>query len=119
MAREPMLVEHPSGALFVSGYGTPTGAQDLPPNLWKSADGGKTWTVVDVGRPAQGAKGNSEVDLAVAADGTLYFVSMTYDRKLNQGVSIDIGVSRDAGDLGLDRAFADGLGRSAMGGDGT
>jgi hypothetical protein len=97
MAREPMLVEHPSGALFVSGYGTPTGGQDFSPNLWKSIDGGKTWAVVDVGRPEQGAKGNSDVDLAVAADGTLYFVSMTYDRKLNQGVSINIGLSRDVG----------------------
>ena len=97
MAREPMLVEHPSGALFVSGYGTPTGAADVPPNLWKSTDGGKTWSVVDVGRTEQGALGNSDVDLALATDGTLYFVSMTYDRKLNQGVNINIGVSHDIG----------------------
>jgi hypothetical protein len=97
MAREPMLVEHPSGALFVSGYGTPTGSPDLPPNLWKSLDRGKTWTIVDVGSPAQGAIGNSDVDLATASDGTLYFVSMTFDRKSSQGTDINIGASRDTG----------------------
>ena len=32
-AREPMLVEHPTGALFVSGYGRPMQPTDLPPNL--------------------------------------------------------------------------------------
>jgi hypothetical protein len=98
MAREPMVVEHPSGALFVSGYGT----IDLPansqtPNLWKSTDGGKAWSLVDVGRTDQGALGNSDVDLAMASDGTLYFVTMTYDSKLNQGVNINIGVSADVG----------------------
>jgi hypothetical protein len=97
MAREPMVVEHPNGTLFVSGYGTPTGSTALPPNLWKSTDRGKTWTVVNVGLPAQGARGNSDVDLAIAGDGTLYFVSMTFDRKVNQGTEINIGVSRDAG----------------------
>jgi hypothetical protein len=97
MAREPMFVEHPSGALFVSGYGTPTGSTELPPNLWKSVDRAKTWTIVDVGSPAQGAVGNSDVDLAMAGDGTLYFASMTFDRKTNQGTDINVGVSRDTG----------------------
>jgi hypothetical protein len=97
MAREPMVVEHPSGALFVSGYGTPTGSMALPPHLWKSVDRGTTWTIVDVGSPAQGAAGNSDVDLAMASDGTLYFASMTFDRKVNQGTEIKIGVSRDSG----------------------
>jgi hypothetical protein len=95
MAREPMLIEHPSGVLFVSGYGTPAGSTDVPPNLWKSLDRGKTWTIVDVGSLTEGAIGNSDVDLAIARDGTLYFVSMTFDRQARQGTDINIGVSRD------------------------
>ena len=74
IAREPMLVEHPGGVLFVAGYGMaarPTNVET--PNLWKSTDGGKAWTRVDVGTAVQGALGNSDVDLAVAGDGTLYF----------------------------------------------
>jgi hypothetical protein len=92
-----MLVEHPSGVFFVSGYGRPMQPTDLPPNLWKSSDRGKTWSIVDVGSAAQGARGNSDVDLAVARNGTLYFVTMMYDSTLNQGTEINIGVSRDAG----------------------
>ena len=98
LAREPMIVEHPSGPLFVAGYGTlnrPTNVET--PNLWKSTDGGKTFTRVNVGTTDQGALGNSDVDLAVAADGTLYFVSMTYDNKVNEGVNINVGVSHDVG----------------------
>src|SRR5580765_3996000 len=75
MAREPMLVEHPTGALFVAGYGMlnrPSTAET--PNLWKSADGGKTFSRVNVGTTDQGALGNSDVDLAVGPDGILYFV---------------------------------------------
>jgi hypothetical protein len=97
MAREPMVVEHPGGALFVAGYGTPSGATGLQPNLWKSVDRGKSWRIVDVGSPAQGVVGNSDVDLAMAADGTLYFVSMSFDRKASQGTDINIGVSYDVG----------------------
>ncbi len=88
VAREPMLAEHPEGALFVSGYWDPH------PRLWKSQDRGATWTRVDVGPDAVG---NSDVDMAVAADGTLYFVNMTYDREKNEGRQIAIGVSGDAG----------------------
>jgi len=98
MAREPMIVEHPTGALFVAGYGMlnrpwPEG----PPNLWKSADGGKSFSRVDVGTTDQGALGNSDVDLAVGPEGTLYFATMTFDSTLNQGVNINIGVSSDVG----------------------
>ena len=91
MAREAMLVEHPDGALFVTGYGGPA------PVLWKSTDGGATWASVPVGTPADGAVGNSDVDLAVAPDGTLYFVAMTFDRTTYEGTQIAIGSSRDAG----------------------
>ncbi len=90
-AREPMVVEHPGGTLFVAGYG-----EDLP-TLWASRDQGATWTRVDVGTEAEGAIGNSDVDLAVAADGTIYFVTMVFDRKAAEGSQISIGVSRDVG----------------------
>ena len=86
-----MLVEHPNGSLFVAGYGEPR------PTLWKSSDGGATWNRVDVGTEADGAIGNSDVDLAVASDGTLYFASMLYDRTANEGRQIAMGVSTDGG----------------------
>ena len=86
-----MIVEHPDGTLFVSGYGEPV------PRLWRSNDSGATWSRVNVGSEADGAVGNSDVDLAVAADGTLYFVVMTYDRAKNEGTQTAIGTSRDVG----------------------
>jgi hypothetical protein len=52
---------------------------------------------VEVGSAEQGARGNSDVDLAVTRTGTLYFVTMTFDGKLSQGTDINIGVSRDIG----------------------
>lgn len=88
VAREPMLAEHPGGALFVAGYWEPR------PTLWQSLDRGATWSRVDVGPDAEG---NSDVDLAVAPDGTLYFMTMIYDRQANEGRQITMGVSRDAG----------------------
>jgi hypothetical protein len=91
VAREPMIVEHPSGALFAAGYGADT------PTLWKSADRGASWSRVDVGTEANGAIGNSDVDLAVARDGTIYFASMLYDREKDEGVAVAVGVSRDIG----------------------
>jgi hypothetical protein len=91
LAREPMIVEHRNGTLFVTGYGAET------PRLWRSGDGGATWAAVDVGDAASGAVGNSDVDLAIGPDGTLYFVAMTFDRKTFEGVSISVGVSRNVG----------------------
>src|SRR2546426_12661108 len=38
LSREPMVVQHPDGSLFVAGYGEPR------PTLWKSHDSGATWT---------------------------------------------------------------------------
>lgn len=87
-AREPMVVERPDGTLFVAGYGSPH------PTLWKSIDRGTNWRSVDVGR---NAVGNSDVDLAVARDGTLYFISMLYDRTVNEGRQISVGVSTNGG----------------------
>jgi len=91
LARESMWVQHPGGALFVSGYG------DSVPHLWKSDDGGRTWGGVQVGSRANGAVGNSDVDLAVGPDGTLYFLNMSYDRQRMVGTGINIAVSRDTG----------------------
>jgi len=91
LAREPMIVEHRNGTLFVTGYGSET------PRLWRSGDGGATWAAVDVGDAAGGAVGNSDVDLAIGPDGTLYFVVMMFDRKTFEGVSVAVGVSRNVG----------------------
>ena len=90
-AREPMVVQHPNGTLFVAGY-----FNDSIPTLYESGDGGATWHRVNVGADAKGA-GNSDVDLAIARDGTLYFISMVYDRQKNEGTRISIGASADAG----------------------
>jgi len=91
LAREPMLVSHPSGAWFVSGYGDPG------PKLFRSDDQGATWSQVDVGTEADGAVANSDVDLAVGPDGTLYFMSMGFDRTTFEGTHIVMGVSHDVG----------------------
>lgn len=91
IAREPMVLEHPDGSLFVAGYGEPH------PALWRSADRGVTWSRVVVGTEAEGAVGNSDVDLAVASDGTLYFATMLFDRAVGEGRQIAVGVSADAG----------------------
>jgi hypothetical protein len=97
VAREPMIVEHPDGALFVAGYGAAwiSGNRMDEPTLWKSGDGGTTWSRVNVGTVADGAVGNSDPDLAVAGDGTLYFVMMVSDRE--KGNQISVGVSKDVG----------------------
>jgi photosystem II stability/assembly factor-like uncharacterized protein len=86
-----MVVEHPSGALFVAGYGGPRAT------LWKSTDRGATWVRVDVGGEAEGTLGNSDVDLAVSYDGTLYFAGMLFDNQVNEGRQIAVAVSRDVG----------------------
>lgn len=90
-AREPMIVEHPDGTLFVSGYGSGV------PALWKSGDGGATWSRVKVGTEADGAIGSSDIDLAVAYDGTLYFVALLFDREKWEGKQVSVGVSKDVG----------------------
>ena len=94
LVREPMVVEHPSGALFVTGYNR------RAPALWRSKNGGTSWTRLDVGGEKEGAIGNSDVDLAIARDGTLYFVAMLFDRHREppMGTQISVGVSRDEGE---------------------
>lgn len=93
--REPMVVEAPDGSLFVAAYGDPP-----RPVLWKSSDHGATWKRVDVGAEREGAIGNSDVALAVAHDGTLYFANLLFDRDMNEGREVSVGVSPDGARLG-------------------
>jgi hypothetical protein len=100
LGREPMLVEHPDGTLFVSGYESQVRGIDprLAPKLWKSTDRGQSWRRVPVGSSEDGAAGNSDVDLAVAPDGTLYFVVMGFNRSTGEGTHVAMGVSHDVGE---------------------
>jgi hypothetical protein len=99
VAREPMVVEHPSGALFLAGFPSQVTGTDwtAPPQLWRSDDAGQTWQAVAVGRPEDGAQGNSDVDLAVGPDGTLYYMTMGFNRTTRRGTQITMGVSHDVG----------------------
>lgn len=94
LAREPMVVELSDGTLFVTGYDNDV---EKSPGLWRSRDRGATWESVNVGSKAAGAIGDSDVDLAVARDDTLYFVAMTFDTKTYEGTRIAVGVSKNAG----------------------
>lgn len=91
LGREPMVVQHPGGAIFVAGYG------DTVPHLWRSDDNGRSWATVNVGTRADGAVGNSDVELAVGPDSTLYFLNMSFDRQKLEGTRIDLATSRDGG----------------------
>ncbi len=95
--REPMLLELANGDLLVAGFPRYPHEPARAPSLWRSRDGGASWSRVNVGTPADGAIGNSDVDLAIAPDGTVYFVTMGYNRTTNQGTHISIGVSIDQG----------------------
>src|SRR6185312_12586932 len=88
VAREPAVVQSPTGRLFVAGYGAPQ------PELWQSDDHGVTWKPAALG---EGAVGNSDVDLAVAPDGTIYFANLVFDREAGKGKSITIAASHDDG----------------------
>ncbi|MEM1092906.1 MAG: sialidase family protein, partial [Pseudomonadota bacterium] len=93
--REPMLLELGNGDLLVSGFPRRPHEPARAPSLWRSSDGGKSWSRVNVGTPADGAIGNSDVDLAIAPDGTVYFVTMGFNRTTNQGTHVAVGVSED------------------------
>jgi hypothetical protein len=97
-AREPAIIEHPDGTLFVTGYGSPDEEQpQTVPRLWKSTDHGASWSRVNVGGEKDGALANSDVSLAVAPDGTIFFATMEFDHKTDEGMHIVVGVSSDAG----------------------
>ena len=96
-AREPMLLEHADGSLFVSGYQREDPRVEQAPALWKSADDGASWLRVEVGGVSDGAMGNSDVDLALAPDGTLYFATMGFDRTEAVGTHVAVGTSGDGG----------------------
>jgi hypothetical protein len=90
LAREGMVVQHPGGTLFASGYG------DTLPHLWKSADNGASWTAINVAS-FPGAAGNSDVDLAISRLGTMYLMTMEYNRTTNEGTGVHVAVSHDTG----------------------
>ena len=94
LAREPMVVELSDGTLFVSGYDNNA---EQSPGLWRSRDHGTTWESVSVGKKTDGAIGDSDVDLAVGPDDTVYFVAMTYDGEKHEGTHIAVGTSKNAG----------------------
>ena len=96
--REPAVVRHPGGTLFVAGYSRDPDEASDPPNLYRSVDGGASWEQVDVGRVEDGASGNSDVDLKVGPDGSLYFLAMGFDRAVGEGIHITLGISRDSGE---------------------
>ncbi len=110
--REPMVLELGSGDLLVTGFPRYPHEPARAPSLWRSRDRGETWSQVDVGSPADGAIGNSDVDLALAPDGTIYFATMGFNRSTSKGTHISIGVSRNDGEtwtwtLLTDRELAD------------
>ena len=97
-----MVVELPDGTLFLAGYAggiytKNTGIGQTVPELGKSSDRGATWTAINVGTEADGARGNSDVDLAAGPHGTLYFVASTYDPKLAEGTRVSVGASENEG----------------------
>ena len=96
LAYEPMVAEHPDGTLFVSGFPRVIDPDD-PPRIWRSDDRGGSWDRVDVGSPADGAVGNSDPDMAIAPDGTLYSIHLGFDRSTQRGTHIAIGASPDKG----------------------
>lgn len=100
LAREPMIVRHPSGRLLVSGYGSQVTGTDpsASPLLWSSDDDGASWSPVDVGDSSVGAAGNSDVDLHVGPEGTVYFASMGFDREEGAGTHVALGSSADGGE---------------------
>lgn len=99
-----MIAEHPNGNLFLSGYRNASKS----PQLWRSTDKGKSWNSLDVGGIAEGAVGNSDVDLLIDEQGTIYLLTMKYTRfptditnfdfSSMKGEHIAIGISHDAGE---------------------
>ncbi len=103
LAREPMIAEHPNGSLFLTGFKNDA---DVP-QLWRSTDQGKNWQAVDVGTYEMGAQGNSDVDIFIDGEGTIYFLNMTFSKLMGdnkssegdtpKGKQINLGISRDGG----------------------
>lgn len=96
-AYEPMVVEHPDGTLFANGFGR-SANPEIAPRLWRSDDRGATWSRVDVGGKEDGAIGNSDPDLAVADDGTLYAIHLGFNHDAHRGTHIAVGASPDKGE---------------------
>jgi hypothetical protein len=108
-AFEPMIAQDRGGTLFIAGQGGRWSSDSeyaanrsywdsqWRARLWMSRNHGANWTQVALGSSAAGDIGNSDVDLAVAPDGTLYFASMKWDDSVREGRAMAVGVSHDAG----------------------
>jgi hypothetical protein len=106
---EAMIVEAPRGTLAIAAQGGPWSSDsDYAANpaywdaqwrarLWTSRDHGATWKQAVLG-PDGGNIGNSDVDLAVAPDGTLYLALLI--RPLEGGV-LSPGLFRSFGGGGM------------------
>ena len=88
IVREPMILEAFDGALYVAGHGAGFA------KLYRSVDEGQTWQLVPVGPDENHAVGNSDVDLALGPDGTVYFIAMSFDREAYEGTGIAVGTLR-------------------------
>lgn len=124
-AREPSIVEAPDGTLFVAGYWGAIRFAEAPPPppenvllsplVWRSRDGGATWERLATGLPVENAWGNSDISLAVDADGRIFAASLVFgfllptfvlslappEAGLPGGVAVNllaVGVSEDGGD---------------------
>ncbi|HAA15176.1 MAG TPA: hypothetical protein DCE41_27160 [Cytophagales bacterium] len=91
LAREPMVQQHPNGDLFLSGYSIPS------PFMYRSSDHGRTWTEIDLNLPEDGPVGNSDIDIKIGADGTVYLLQMYFDLEVFEGKLVNIGVGRNNG----------------------
>lgn len=92
---EPAIAHHPDGAIFVAGYATTRAPTEITrPMLARSDDGGATWQTLVQGAPTDSAIGNSDTDLAISPDGTIYHATMLF---FPWGHAISIGASKDLG----------------------
>ena len=98
LSREPMLVQHPDGTLFTTGY---TNSRAIP-DVWKSSDLGSIWEKINGGSMETGAGGNSDKDLAIDEKGNVFVASMEFgplesDSSVWAGKYIVLGISKDKG----------------------
>lgn len=102
VGREPAVLRTGPGTLFVAAGAERTENFDAP-LVWRSQDGGETFERLDVGQPQDGAGGNTDVDLAVGPEGTLYLAAMAYtpspgDVFVGASAAITVASSTDGGE---------------------
>jgi len=107
-AFESMVVEAPKGTLAIAAQGGPWSSdkeyaanpaywdKQWRARVWTSRNHGASWKQSGLGADADNI-GNSDVDLTVAPDGTLYLASMKWSESLGEGLGMAVGVSHDVG----------------------